>query len=998
MIFFFRILVTFILFALSSAYISQAIAQTIPTSRFISRHWSMDDGLPQSSVNDIIQSKDGYLWLATFGGLVRFDGSDFDVYDRSNSIGMLSDRILTIFEDHNGSLWCGTEEGVLKKKGGEFSTYNLTVGTMQYSPSMMAEDSRGVLWATADGKPYRFDGERFIPVQVLNDLALRVRAMNESSGVWLVHRREVLRTLGDSIVRIMDLKTVLKNDIIAITEYPAGSKTYWIGTMGEGIIRIGQGDTTRLTEKNGLPSGSIRSMFVDHGGTLWVTAFNGACHWNGSRFEPVQTVVGKFDKEFAAITQDMEGNYWVGTPASGLFRLRSSVISMIGPELGLVEGKMLSLVRRRDGSMIFGTNCGGVYEWKDGRAFYSEMNKYLINLCVWAVLEDSRGRVWTGSRQLTRFDDVKKKGVVYDSSNGFRGSDIFILFEDSKGILWIGCLNGLFRFDGERFTQFTTADGLPHNDVRTIFEDPSGVLWIGTANGVSRIDNGTVIPFPLVAETDSSQFIRSRYVRAIHRDADGTMWFGTYGGGIVRWKNGAFSVITTKHGLFDNIVSHIIDDGQGNFWIGCNRGIFSVRRSDLNSVADGKIVKVQCYSYGTSDGMSTEETNGGFQPSVAQDGSGNLFFPTVNGVAVVATRSVQHNTLPPPVTIKKITTGDRTIPHSGSLSFSYNSADISIHYAALSYSDPEKVRYRYMLEGVNDSWIEAGQRRTAYYSNIPPGDWKFRVIASNNDGTWNIVGASLPITVRPPFWMTWWFRTLVVLFFFFSGPSIYYLRVTSLKKEKQAQLRFAEQMIESQEKERRRIAADLHDGLGQQILIIKNRVELAMKNVHDPQAIEEQLKEIAESARSSINDVRTISHGLRPIHLEQFGLRETLLHLCEQVRQTSSMECVHHIDEIDGLISHDKEINFFRIIQEGINNIMKHSGATQASFMIRRSDGVVTASLWDNGKGFEASTVKEGMGLTGIRERAKILGGTCDIKSHPGEGTTVLIILPEHSI
>ncbi len=957
----------------------------------------MDDGLPQSSVNSIIQSHDGYLWLATFGGLVQFDGVDFDVFDHSNTPGMRSDRILTVMEDRAGSIWCTTEEGILRLTGDRFTPFIIDNDTNQFAHSMLSEDARGVMWATADGLLFRFSHDRFLPVEPLTDPALAYRAVNEPSGTWIVQKREVFRTFGDSIVRVMDLSGIMSGQINDIVEYPAGSRTYWIGTKEEGIIRLEPNDTVRIGMKEGLPSGTIRLFFVDRSGSLWVSAFNGLCRWNGRRFEPVRTVDGKLDKEFGPLTQDREGNYWVGTTANGLFRMNSSVISTIGPELGLAEGKMLSLTRRRDGSMIFGTNCGGVYEWRNGRAFYSEMNNYLTNLCVWSVLEDSKLRVWTGSHQLIRFDAGRKKGIVFDSTNGFYGMGILALFEDSHGVLWIGCLNGLFRYDGERFSQYKKQDGLPSNEIRTITETPDGALWIGTVNGVAVLQNRRIVPFDLVAPADSS-VLRSKYVRAIHRDSSGAMWFGMYGGGLVRYKDGLRSVITAKEGLYDNIISHIIDDGQGNFWFGCNRGIFSVRQSDLNAVADGRKQSLQSYAYGVHDGMVSPETNGGFQPSVIRDDDGNIYFPTVSGVAVVATRAVRHNSVIPPVVIQKVLVEEREVPKDGPIIVPHDSTILTVHYAALSFSDPSKVRYRFKLEGFDKAWTDAGQRRTAYYPNIPPGEWTFRVIASNNDGVWNTVGASIPVKVLPPFWMTWWFRTLLVLFFVVSGPLVYYRRVTVLQKEKKAQLYFSEQLIESQEQERRRIAADLHDGLGQQILIIKNRVELAAKSVKDPIATEMQLKEIMESARSAINDVRSISHGLRPIHLEQFGLRETLMNLFDQVGESSTIEFVYHIDEIDGCIPSEREINFFRIIQEGINNILKHSGAVQASCMIRKNDDGITASLWDNGKGFDLMSVKEGLGMTGIRERTKILGGTSEIKSLPGEGTTVMITIPIQKI
>lgn len=956
----------------------------------------MDEGLPQSSANAVIQSKDGYMWIATFGGLARFDGRSFTVFDRSNSPGMYSDRILTISEDRDGALWCITEDGVLRYQHGVFTTFDVAGGHNEVTPFRVRQDSRGTIWIIVGRKPYKFNNNRFVPIPILRDSLLARRALNNSGGVWLYGGRKILRTIDDSVVVVMDLSKVLSNKIQDFVEYPERSGTYWIATDGEGIVRLSSGAIKKYTERNGIASLHARQLFVDHENNLWSVCFNGISRLQGDSFVPLRTVNEALEKQFNTMTQDKEGNYWVGTPAHGLYRLRPAIISMIGHDQGLMEEKMLSLVARTNGTFLFGTNCGGVYEWKNGQAIYSSLNKYMLNLCVWSIFEDSKQRVWVGSRLLYRFDDINRKGILFDSSKGFTGLDVFAMTEDSQGRIWVGCFNGLYLYNGHLFHRYSTNDGMSDNDVRALFEDRSGVLWVGTTRGLNKFENGKIVHVPLVSGSADSVHALSDYIRAIYQDHDGTLWFGSYGGGLIRLKDGKFFFITKKEGLYDNIVSHIVEDERGNFWMGCNRGIFRASKAELNAVADGTLKTVRCYSYGKSDGMESAETNGGFQPSTIQDRNGHIYFPTVSGVAIVSTRNVQQNDLPPPVKIEELISGNISLPVSDAITLPYDSSNLEINYAALSYADPAKNRFKYMMEGLDKTWVAAGSRRTAFYWTIPPGTRTFRVIASNNDGVWNMTGASIRVTILPPFWMTWWFRTLVGLLFISLGPYIYFMRVAALKKEALAKEQFAEQLINAQELERRRIAMELHDGIGQQILVVKNRADMALKTVADPAQTEEQLREIANSTLSAMNDVHSISHGLRPVHLEQFGLTDTLRNLCDQVQESSGIQWATHVDGIDGIIPREKEIHFYRIVQEGINNILKHSLATQASIMIRRSDEEMTTSLWDNGKGFDPlmASGAAGMGLEGIQERAKSLGGTCEIKSHPGEGTTVSVIIP----
>ena len=982
------------------ASITFQTAQSQPQSGFpqyyISSQWTMDEGLPASSVNGIIQSYDGYIWLATFGGLVRFDGVSFTVFNRSNTTGIKSDRILNIFQFSDSSLMCGTEDGTIRYKNGQFSTYTIKNNDTYFAPSMMTEDAEKRIWATADGEVYIFRDQQFHHKTVLTDSISAKKARTNPKGAWIFHRQKVLRTFGDSVAVVFDFAGKIDNSISDFIEYPKQSGIFWVATRGDGILKISDGKIEHFGPDDGLASIFARQFFIDASNNLWVVCFNGISRLEGDHFNKIKTLNDAAEKEYTTMTQDHEGNYWIGTPASGLRKLRPAIISMINEKQGLKETKMLSLTKRNDGSFLFATNCGGVYEYKNGKAHYSEISKHLNNLCVWSVFEDSKKRIWVGSRQLYRFNSTDDKGTLLDSTKGMYGLDIFSIIEDRKGNIWIGCQNGLYKYDGTSFTGFTTKDGLSDNDIRALYEDRNGDIWIGTAKGLNRYSNGKVKEIPITPSADNFFTLQSNYIRSIYQGVSGAYWFGTYGGGLVRLKGGRFSVITTANGLFDNIVSHILEDKRGFFWMGCNRGISRVSKQDLNDAADGLLGSFTSYVYNKSDGMSSAETNGGFQPSVITDNDGNIYFPTVSGVAVVNPELVHVNEIQPPVKIQNIVVNHRLFSTQNEIILPYDSSEIEIYYTALSYTDPEKNKYKYMLGGRDKVWHDVGSRRTAYYTDLPSGNYTFRVLGSNNDGVWSTEGAELRLTILPPFWQTWWFRSLIMAMIFFFILSIYYFQVILLKRKNKRQALFAEQLINSQEAERRRIAAELHDGLGQQILVMKNRAEMALKTIHDEEKTTEQLREISQNAAASINDVRSIAHNLRPVHLEQFGLTDTLIHLAEQLEETSPVEWVYHVDNIDGIIPKEKEINFYRIIQEGTNNILKHSGATQASMMVRRSEEKLTASLWDNGRGFNTDKLGKaaGLGITGILERVKSLGGICEIKSEPDEGSLLKIIIP----
>lgn len=975
-------------------------AQHLSPREYVITSWGMDQGLPESSVNQVIQTRDGYLWLASFGGLVRFDGVKFTTFNRFNSPGMLSDRAINLFEDKEGRLWIGTEQGLVCYNGTSYKTYTKADGLLGDIITKVMQDSAGGIWARTSG--YQIEklvGGKFVPQKILDDDSLRARALKGEGDFYFANDKEVVSLMDGKLVGIMHLGS----GVSSVKEYPKG--TFWVSTFGEGLFRYSAKGVRHFTTKSGLCTDVLREVFVDSQGHIWATGQGGISRIDPSSHDEIYNITkkdGLSDGDINFMSQDWEGDYWVGTVTGGLDRLRRAVITSYGSAQGLKDEKLLSLCYRKNGTLLIGTNGGGIYEMlnadssrasHDRRIIYSRLNRYIVNRDIWSIFEDSKQRLWIDGGHLDLVLVDGDKVTNFGPRNGFNGIVIHAIYEDRAGNIWIGCSNGLFKFSHGIFTHYTTENGLSEDNVRSIFEDASGNLWVGTVRGLNKIIGNKI------EVIDSIPGLRSYYIRAIYQDKDGVMWFGSYGGGLIRLKDNKFRVFTTRDGLFDNIVSTLVEDKDGYFWMGCNRGISRVSRKQLNEYAEGKIKSLFVTSYGKQDGMLSVETNGGFQPSAAKDREGRIYFPTVKGLVVVNPKEITVNRHIPEVYIEKLYAEGKEISLKR-IHIPYDSSNISIQYTALSYVEPNKVRFKYRLGGINKGWIDAGTKRTADFINLPPGKWKFTVIACNNDAVWNMKGASISLTVLPPFWMTWWFRTIVAVFFLSVGPLIYYLRVTRLKKEKRLQEEFSKQLIMSQEQERRRMAAELHDSLGQSILIMKNHALLGLKAQSSNLSTEENLEEISKEASETLDEIRKISYNLRPYQIDRFGLTESIRSMVKDLSKAGLLNIEHTIENIDGYVPAECEINVYRIVQEALNNAVKHANAASVSVEIRRTGDAVTITIEDDGAGFDVSSLNSsnekrgGMGLSGMMERARISGGWFDIKSSPGNGTRITIRFP----
>lgn len=950
-------------------------------SRFDS--WTTETGLPQNSVNAILQTRDGYLWIATYGGLVRYDGVQFTVFDRTTTGALGSNRIVQLMETADGSLWAGCEDGgVTRYKDGQFTAYSTADGLPENGVWAFALDAQGDLLVVTQRGVVRWGDGKFVryPYERKN--------VNGSSSVFYYSSNNQPRLLYEAGSPIALIRGELARQAI-LSMFKDKASAVWVGTKA-GLYRIANGVATHFSEKDGVPDSAVVTYYEDRGGALWMgTQDRGLLRFKDGRFERYSTADGLSSNSIASIFQDREGTLWIGTSNHGLNRLKRTVITSFSETEGLIGKNAYPIYQERSGDIWIG--CGGLHVYHAGKFIrYAHTSSdagpdQVPFAVVTSLFEDRDGVLWVGQvGGLYTFKDgqfVRRQLLPYSPF-------IWSIYQSGEGTMWFGMDRGLLKDTSGELTVYTTADGLAGNDVKVIIDDRQGGLWVGTYGGLSHLKDGRFVSY---TQRDG---LPSDRVRSLYLDSDGVLWIGTYDGGLGRLKDNTFTRYSTRAGLFDDGVFQILDDDRGNLWMSSNRGVYRVSKHQLNDFAEGKIQRITCISYGVEDGMLNSECNGGRQPAGIRAKDGKLWFPTLDGVVVIDPEAVPVNDQPPPVLIEGVQIDRSDVAYNQGVTIAPGKQNLEIRYAGLSFIDAHKIDFRYKMEGLDTDWVDVGDRRTAYYSHLPAGTYTFKVIAANSDGIWNIEGQSLSIVVLPPIWRTWWFDTLAALVVAAALAGLYRRRVARLERTNRAQAEFSKRLIQSQESERKRIAAELHDGLGQNLLVIKNRALLGMSDPDDAGRAILELGEISSTASQAIDEVRSIAHNLRPYQLDRLGLTMALEAIVKKVGESSKIEFKSHIDPVDDLLPPEAEINLYRIVQEAINNVVKHSRAVSAQVAVLREVSGITVSIHDDGRGFTILPAgkdgNRGMGLSGIQERARIIGARLTVQSAPGQGTTIV--------
>jgi len=966
-----------------------AIAATTAAAQYRFDARNTDSGLPNNFVYSIIQTREGYLWFTTLDGLVRYDGVRFTVFNTGNTKNLPSNRLTDLFEDRAGNLWIGTEgDGLVKyhlMKAEAPAVYTTKDGLHSNYIDAICEDDSGNLLVTTGRGFRRLLNGRFVPHTPDQPRLGKIFGLpGRGAPVWEIGQTGPNKFADAVRLSYGALRIPPETRVYSMNEDRAGN--LWIGTW-VGLIRLQNGSPRLYAEKDGIPTHGAVFVKEDREGNLWIGTAKGLLQFKDGKFG----YAGLEGVHVTGVTEDREGALWVSTWGGGLFRMSRRIVTTYTDKHGLAANNVYPIFEDREGQMWIGTWDRGLTIYKDGRFSIFPGLRYRPGQLATALAEDDTGRLWIGS--YGRVMSLKDGRLTdYAGQPPFlqllaNNASVQAILQDRAGNLWFGSIAGLLKYRDGQATFYTTKDGLAGNDTHAILEDRQGRLWVGTYGGVTQISGGEFISYT------KSSGLSSNRVRSLYEDDAGAIWAGTYDGGLSRIKDGKITNITADDGLFNNGVFQILEDTQGNFWMSCNLGLYRASRQQLNDFADGKIREVSSIVYGKSDGMLNPECNGGVQPAGVRARDGRLWFPTQQGVAVIDPETVPFNPHPPPVVIEDCLLDREAAPFSDYAQIGPGQRNLEIHYTALSFIKPEHIHFKYKLEGLDGDWVDAGTRRLAHYSYIPPGQYTFTVIAANSDGVWNTEGGRLRVIVLPPFYRAWWFIILASTSAIGVAVLLYRARIGHLKRAHAAQEAFSRRLIESQEGERKRIAAELHDSLGQSLAIIRNRALFGLQTSADPDSIREQFQRISEQSFQAIDEVKEISYNLRPYLLDRIGLTKALEAMIGKVADSSGLEIRFEIDGIDGVFSKEAEINLYRIVQEGLNNIVKHAEATEVEVVVKRHDQVVQVIVIDNGKGFDIADRGRGFGLIGVAERARMLGGDLAIHSAPGQGATVRVTL-----
>jgi signal transduction histidine kinase/ligand-binding sensor domain-containing protein len=997
-------------------------------------NYSSNEGLSYGNVLSIVQDNTGFIWFGTEDGLNRYDGYDFRVYKNipDDSTSLSNNFISTLIKDREGFIWAGTSDGLNK--------LNPITGKTQR-------------FLFKEGDPNSLQSKTIISLGQDNNG--NILAGTYLGGLSIFNKNKNNFTTFRH--NPADPNSVGSDNILAIHIDKEG--IIWLAVPPVGLCRFDPVKKQFITFFiNGLnaPDGFlslVTSIADNDDGNLYLGTFKGLVIFNKknftfSRIEKINDSDGKTVdiKRILKLNKDNKGNIYLGTSEEGLiiFNTKNNKYSILNKSSdasrNIHDNYVNSVYIDRDENLWVGTLLGGLNKIRTGKAFK------LINHNTSPALGDSQTRsifedeshniligtsgglniVNTGKKILknitvkphdkkslssNRISSICKgdsgsywigtnKGINQIDKNfnvikkfGDQGVNVISSFRDHSGNLWFGTYAfGLYMYNpaADTLHHFVSVSGdknsLTDLVIFDISEDINNNLWVAGALGLNKYDpvNKKFVRF--THEERNKKGLPVDEINMICPDQDGTLWLATQGAGVIKFDQmkGVVQSFNTKNGLANDVANCLVKDNDGSLWVGTLTGLSKIDlKSNTVYTFDDKDGLLEGFAIGACYKRSNGELIFG--------GDGIVYFNPAN-IPVESNKS--------PVVITGIKLFDKPLhgkeifTDGDTIQLNYNDNFFSFQFAALNYEDPSKIRYASMLEGVDKDW-NFNERRFTSYTNIDPGKYIFKVKIFTG-GKWNSTGIAIHVIIPPPFWRTWWFETFIFLLLLSLVYSLIKHRINLLRKDAIAQELFSKQMMEVYETERKRIASELHDGLGQNLLIIANRAKLGLKK-DDPSLIKKEFENISETALESIDDVRKIAYNLHPLQLEEFGISKALESMLKRIASLINIKLNYTIDNIDDLIPSERCIHLYRIIQETINNALKHSDAGEIEVFVMRDEKTLRVLVKDNGKGFIPGIKESGYGLRGLNERVKILEGSMEIESSPGNGTIFKFNIPVKS-
>ena len=981
--------------------VSALAAGATNAPNYFMRVWQVENGLPQNKVTAVVQTHDGYLWVGTYSGLARFDGMRFTVFDDKNTLEMHSSRVTSLFESGDGTLWIGHENGAVTTcKDGKFRAVEIHAAWSSGKIYAITADENGDVWLLNEvGLLARVRDGLVLSPPAGAAVKLLSLARSTNGTIW-VARDGRMSVLEHGQLRVFqDDGSVTNTYVQGICASRDGG--LWVSSNGH--LHKWK-DNKWIQDLGAVPwdLAALTSMVETKNGTLLAATSNNGFFilFPGTDEKPLRfNRINGFQADWVlSLTEDREGNLWVGTGGAGLVGLRPNNIQTVSPPDRWRGRAVLSVCPGRTGELWIGTEGAGLYRLLNDDWTNFGYTNGIGNSYVWSVAEDAAGQLWVGTWGAGLF---LRDGDRFKFAPGMENVMLPIpaLLPARDGGLWAGTAAGLLRYQNGKTNWFTKADGKSLCDVRTVAEEGNGAIWFGMAgNGLAFLENGRIRQF---RQTNG---LASDYIECLHFDADGALWVGTFGGGLCRLKHGVFSVIDREQGLPNSVIGDIEDDGNGFFWMSSHGGIIRASKSELNDCADGKIRAVRCLTYGVNDGLPTIECSEGLQPAGCKTPDGRLWFPTSKGLVVVNPNEVRINRLPPPMALEELLVDGVPVTNTRPpLRIPPGQNRLEFHYTGLSFVAPEKVSFKYRIEGLEKEWVDAGTKRVANYSFLPPGNYTFHVIACNNDGIWNETGVSLPFTLLPHFWQTWWFRVLGGLLTAVAAGGTVWLDTRRRMRRRLEKLE-RQQAIE---RERARIAKDIHDDLGASLTRITMLAQSVRGETQIPEYVSANLERIHGTARELTRSMDEIVWAVNPRHDTLDSLASYLSRFAYDFLSAANIRCRLDVPlqfpawPLTAEVRH----NLFLAFKETLHNVISHAAASEVRVVLKLEAQKIILTVTDNGCGFDAvqsdlisppkpDRISQGDGLANIRRRLAEIHGGCEIQSVPGLGTTVKFTVP----
>ena len=965
--------------------------------------FDQEAGFAEYALAAVATTPDGQLWYCNFGGVGRFDGTQFTDLSGGGESPLAGIRPRKLSVDRQGRLWVGASSQIFCRETNGWHRYGAVEGVPKGLIRALAEDAQGVLWAATVSNVVRRVGERFETVRPPEDLSEEVcfLAAEREGTVWWAGHLALSRWERDGFVPVLVPAQTQTNRIMGLLAARSGG--LWVAFEKDIKLRQGGAWTKVWARPEGL-RGDVVEMLEDARGNLWVGGWRSGLvvYSPAGVARQATTREGLANNSVSGLAEDREGNLWLSSNGGSLVRVRPLAFRSYGREAGLTQIAN-SVAEESPGRMWIGTHGDGMARWEAGwvrpQNWWPETN-FLAGVWVHGVLRDRAGDTWAGtySPGLLRLHQGAWERIPKEQT----GNRIILsLFEDREERLWVGTASGLAWREQGAFSVCDRSSGLPTMGVQAIAQDGAGEIWVcGSGSGLFRGQPRQFGRFAVPGIATNAAF------RTLASGRDGSVWVGIGEVGLVRIREGQSVIYGAAQGLPETELATLVEDDAGDLWVGGAKSVVRLNRASLEAVARRERERLECQVFDSHDGLPGS-VRFGHQPACWKASDGRIWFATLRGIAVVDPKEVLPKLPPPTVAITEVMVegkpwgdGEAT---GRPLRLPAGVGQLSITYSAVRLGAPERLRFQ-CRQRPNEGWVDAGKEHRSHQYGPSPGRYRFEVRAADLDGVWG-PSATLAYEVPPFYWQTEWFQGLVLVSLAGGmGGAVALVLRRRHRREEEAHARqaaYTRNLIQAQEDERRRIALELHDGLGQGLLVIANRAALALRPGKPPEVVESQLREITTTTKGMVEDLRHLTRSLRPQMLDSLGLTRSLGALLAQAGD-GELQVKADLDNVDAFFPAPGNINLYRIVQEALSNVLKHAGARNVRVELRAQATAVRLTVADDGRGFVAAVdgaglpgdPSAGLGLPGIAERARLLGGTLRLESQPGQGTRLSVEIP----